>query len=372
MFDVKPYDRTHLSGILALCIAEGWMSFAADPDRAHRVLTAPGVTTAVAVDGAGGSGEVVGFAQILSDGEIQAYLANLLVAESRRGQGVARSLLEHAHARGGGERVSLLSEEGADRLLRRLDASTETGVPDLSPVRITSGGDRPLREWPTRPLICPRGGIRLSRSRGAVWQRRWEEDGTYRVDLDDPRSPYYVLSMYPYPSGPAHQGHIRNYTFGDVLVRHRTMQGHAVLSPVRVRLVRPSCRERCDQGRRPTRDFTPKRASPSSRRPCMRLGAVYDWRRELNSHDPDYMNMESVHLHSSLLRSGLAYRDEAPVNWCPGCHTVLANEQVLADGTCERSGDVVERRSSSSGSSASRAYADELLDALTASTGPSV
>ena len=63
------------------------------------------------------------------------------------------------------------------------------------------------------------------------WQRRWDEDGTYRVDLDDPRPPYYVLSMYPYPSGPAHQGHIRNYTFGDVLVRHRTMQGHAVLSP---------------------------------------------------------------------------------------------------------------------------------------------
>ena len=98
MFDVKPYDRTYLSGILALCIAEGWMSFAADADRADRVLTAPGVTTAVAVDGAGGSGEVVGFAQMLSDGEIQAYLANLLVAEPRRGQGIARSLLEHAHA----------------------------------------------------------------------------------------------------------------------------------------------------------------------------------------------------------------------------------------------------------------------------------
>ncbi len=61
------------------------------------------------------------------------------------------------------------------------------------------------------------------------WQRRWDKDGTYRVDLDDPRPPYYVLCMYPYPSGPAHQGHIRNYTFGDVLVRHRTMQGHAVL-----------------------------------------------------------------------------------------------------------------------------------------------
>src|SRR5579862_4618602 len=63
------------------------------------------------------------------------------------------------------------------------------------------------------------------------WQQRWEEWGTYQIELDDPRPPYYVLCMYPYPSGPAHQGHARNYTFGDVLVRYRTMQGHAVLSP---------------------------------------------------------------------------------------------------------------------------------------------
>src|SRR5580700_11037158 len=63
------------------------------------------------------------------------------------------------------------------------------------------------------------------------WQERWAEWGTYEVDDDDPRPPYYVLCMYPYPSGPAHQGHIRNYTFGDVLVRYQTMKGDAVLSP---------------------------------------------------------------------------------------------------------------------------------------------
>src|SRR5579862_9138351 len=63
------------------------------------------------------------------------------------------------------------------------------------------------------------------------WQERWAEEGTYEIELDDPRSPYYVLCMYPYPSGPAHQGHVRNYTFGDVLVRMRTMQGYGVLSP---------------------------------------------------------------------------------------------------------------------------------------------
>src|SRR5580704_2885020 len=63
------------------------------------------------------------------------------------------------------------------------------------------------------------------------WQRRWADEGTYEVDNDDPRPPWYVLTMYPYPSGPAHMGHVRNYTFGDLLVRHRTMLGHAVLSP---------------------------------------------------------------------------------------------------------------------------------------------
>src|SRR6266480_111682 len=64
------------------------------------------------------------------------------------------------------------------------------------------------------------------------WQDRWRQEGTYEVDNDDPRPPFYVLCMYPYPSGPAHQGHVRNYTFGDLIVRHRTMQGFGLLSPI--------------------------------------------------------------------------------------------------------------------------------------------
>src|ERR1700716_3756708 len=67
---------------------------------------------------------------------------------------------------------------------------------------------------------------------GKKGRGRWADEGTYQVDNDDPRPPYYVLCMYPYPSGPAHQGHIRNYTFGDLIVRHRTMDGYAVLSPI--------------------------------------------------------------------------------------------------------------------------------------------
>ena len=94
-----------------------------------------------------------------------------------------------------------------------------------------------------------------------------------------------------------------------------------------------------------------------------RLGASYDWRRELRSHDPLYMRWNQV-IFLRFLEAGLAYRKNAPVNWCPGCHTVLANEQVLPDGTCERSGDLVVRRDLEQWFFRITAYADELLDAL--------
>jgi leucyl-tRNA synthetase len=194
------------------------------------------------------------------------------------------------------------------------------------------------------------------------WQRRWDEDGTYRIDLDDPRPPYYVLCMYPYPSGPAHQGHIRNYTFGDVLVRHRTMQGHAVLSPFGFDSFGLPAENAAIKGGDHPRVYTEARIA-ELKASVKRLGAVYDWRRELRSHDPDYMRWNQV-IFLELLRAGLAYRAEAPVNWCPGCHTVLANEQVLADGTCERSGDIVERRNLEQWFFRITQYAEELLDAL--------
>jgi leucyl-tRNA synthetase len=194
------------------------------------------------------------------------------------------------------------------------------------------------------------------------WQRRWDEDGTYQVDLRDPRPPYYVLSMYPYPSGPAHQGHIRNYTFGDVLVRHRTMQGHAVLSPCGFDSFGLPAENAAIKGGDHPRVYTEARIA-ELKSSVRRLGAVYDWRRELRSHDPDYMRWNQV-IFLRLLEAGLAYRAEAPVNWCPGCHTVLANEQVLADGTCERSGDIVVRRNLEQWFFRITRYAEELLDAL--------
>jgi len=194
------------------------------------------------------------------------------------------------------------------------------------------------------------------------WQQRWAEWGTYEVDSDDPRPPYYVLCMYPYPSGPAHQGHVRNYTLGDVLVRYRTMQGHAVLSPFGFDSFGLPAENAAIKGGAHPREHTEARIA-ELKASVQRLGAVYDWRREIRSHDPSYMRWNQV-IFTRLLAAGLAYRAEAPVNWCPGCQTVLANEQVLGDGTCERSGDVVEKRNLEQWFLRITDYADELLEAL--------
>ena len=194
------------------------------------------------------------------------------------------------------------------------------------------------------------------------WQGRWADEHTYEVDADDPRPARYVLCMYPYPSGPAHQGHVRNYTFGDLLVRYRTMQGDAVLSPYGFdSFGLPAENAAIRTGEHP-RTFTEARIA-QLKASVRRLGAVYDWRREVRSHDPAYIRWNQV-IFLRFLEAGLAYRANAPVNWCPGCQTVLANEQVLADGTCERSGDVVVQRDLEQWFLRTTAYADELLEAL--------
>jgi leucyl-tRNA synthetase len=194
------------------------------------------------------------------------------------------------------------------------------------------------------------------------WQARWRDEGTYEVDADDPRPPFYSLCMYPYPSGAAHQGHVRNYTFGDLIVRHRTMHGYAVLSPMGFdSFGLPAENAAIKTGVHP-RPFTDARIA-ELKESIQRLGAVYDWRREVRSHDPGYIRWTQW-IFLRFLEAGLAYRKHAPVNWCPGCQTVLANEQVLADGTCDRSGDVVVKRNLEQWFFKITDYADQLLDEL--------
>src|ERR1700722_15061180 len=196
----------------------------------------------------------------------------------------------------------------------------------------------------------------------ARWRTRWAEWGTYEIDNDDPRPPYYVLCMYPYPSGPAHLGHVRNYTFGDVLVRYRTMCGFGVLSPFGFDSFGLPAENAAIKGDDNPRPYTEARIA-ELKQSVIRLGAVYDWRREVRSHDPLYMRFNQI-IFKRFFEAGPAYRKKAPVNLCPGCKTVLANEQVLADGTCERSGDLVERRLLEQWFFAITKSADELLDAL--------
>ncbi|MDP6649223.1 MAG: leucine--tRNA ligase [Acidimicrobiales bacterium] len=196
----------------------------------------------------------------------------------------------------------------------------------------------------------------------ARWQQHWLEEGTYEVDNDDPRPPYYVLSMYPYPSGPAHMGHVRNYTMGDLLVRYRTMRGDGVLSPIGFdSFGLPAENAAIQTGTHPriNTEANIEALSASLRR----IGAAYDWRRVIRSHDPSYIRWTQW-IFLKFYEAGLVYRGHAPVNWCPGCQTVLANEQVLPDGTCERSGDVVENRDMEQWFYRITAYSQELLDDL--------
>ena len=196
----------------------------------------------------------------------------------------------------------------------------------------------------------------------ARWQQYWLDHGTYEVDNDDSRPPYYVLSMYPYPSGPAHMGHVRNYTMGDLLVRYRTMRGDGVLSPIGFdSFGLPAENAAIQTGTHPriNTEANIEALSASLRR----VGAAYDWRRVVRSHDPSYIRWTQW-IFLKFYEAGLVYRGQAPVNWCPGCQTVLANEQVLPDGTCERSGDVVENRDMEQWFYRITAYSQELLDDL--------
>ncbi|NNE72463.1 MAG: class I tRNA ligase family protein, partial [Acidimicrobiales bacterium] len=201
----------------------------------------------------------------------------------------------------------------------------------------------------------------------STWQQRWLDDGLYEIDNDDPRPSFYVLSMYPYPSGPAHIGHVRNYTFGDLLVRFRTMNGDGVLSPIGFdSFGLPAENAALKSGTHP-REHTDANIETLSAS-LKRIGAVYDWRRMVKSHDPEYMRWTQW-IFIKFYEAGLVFQQESPVNWCPGCQTVLANEQVI-DGLCERSDDPVERRNMVQWFYKITDYAQELLDDLDALDWP--
>ena len=191
------------------------------------------------------------------------------------------------------------------------------------------------------------------------WQERWATDGLYRARDDDPRPKWYELTMYPYPSGDAHIGHWYAMAPADAHARFRRMQGYNVLHPMGFdSFGLPAENAAIKQGIHP---YTWTIANiRNMRRQLRSMGAIYDWDREISCMEPEYYRWDQ-YIFLKFYQAGLAYRANAPVNWCPSCQTVLANEQVI-DGKCERCETPVIRRDLEQWFFRITKYADELLD----------
>jgi leucyl-tRNA synthetase len=189
-------------------------------------------------------------------------------------------------------------------------------------------------------------------------QDRWERDGIYRTDDADPRPKYYVLEMLPYPSGDLHVGHAKNYTLGDAVARMMRMRGYNVVHPMGWDAFGLPAENAAIQ-----RGIAPETWTRSNianmERQIRLMGTGYDWSREFATCDPEYYRWNQWFF-LRMYERGLAYKREAPVNWCPVDQTVLANEQV-EDGVCWRCGSVVERRKLSQWFLKITDYADRLL-----------
>jgi len=192
-------------------------------------------------------------------------------------------------------------------------------------------------------------------------QDYWRERSCFRVTEDPQREKFYCLSMFPYPSGRLHMGHVRNYTIGDVITRYQRMRGKNVLQPMGWDAFGLPAENAAMQNNVPPARWTRENID-YMRGQLQRLGFGYDWDRELATCDPDYYRWEQW-LFTRLFDLGLVYKRTAPVNWCPNDLTVLANEQVV-EGCCWRCGTQVERKEIPQWFMKITAYADELLHEL--------
>ncbi|HEY7610834.1 MAG TPA: leucine--tRNA ligase [Alphaproteobacteria bacterium] len=195
----------------------------------------------------------------------------------------------------------------------------------------------------------------------AKWQRLWEEKKAFQVGEDPKRPKYYVLEMFPYPSGRIHMGHVRNYTLGDLLARYKMAKGFNVLHPMGWDAFgMPAENAAIQAGIHPAK-WTSENIE-TMKGQLKSMGLSYDWSRELATCAPDYYKHEQK-MFLDFLAKGLAYRKEGWVNWDPEDQTVLANEQVI-DGRGWRSGAVVERRKLSQWFLRITQYAEDLLQAI--------
>ncbi|MGM0559188.1 MAG: leucine--tRNA ligase [Myxococcota bacterium] len=194
------------------------------------------------------------------------------------------------------------------------------------------------------------------------WQQYWDENGTYRVEMDADKPKYYVLDMFPYPSGSGlHVGHVEGYTATDIMARYKRARGFNVLHPMGWDAFGlPAEQYALKTGTHPR--ITTENNIATFKRQLKALGFSYDWEREVNTTDPQYYKWTQW-IFLKLYEQDLAYVAEVPVNWCPALGTVLANEEVI-DGKSERGGHPVVRKPMKQWMLKITEYADRLLDDL--------
>ena len=193
------------------------------------------------------------------------------------------------------------------------------------------------------------------------WQSVWDRDGTFSVTTDQDKPKYYVLEMFPYPSGRIHMGHLRCYTLGDVVARYKRSQGFNVLHPMGWDAFGlPAENAAMEKNVHPA-SWTYQNIA-TMREQLRAMGLSIDWSREIATCDPDYYRHEQA-LFIDFLEKDLVYRQDGWVNWDPVDHTVLANEQVI-DGKGWRSGAPIERRRLAQWFCRITNYSDELLEGL--------
>ncbi len=193
------------------------------------------------------------------------------------------------------------------------------------------------------------------------WQKKWDQENTYRVQDFSERPKYYCLEMFPYPSGKLHMGHVRNYSIGDVVARFKTMRGYNVLHPMGWDAFGlPAENAAIKNGTHPA-DWTWDNIA-SMKAQLKQLGLSYDWEREVATCHPDYYRWTQW-IFLQLYKQGKCYKKTSSVNWCPSCGTVLANEQVV-EGACERCSTPVEQKELEQWFFRITDYAEELLNDL--------